>query len=373
MTRTILRNGLVFSDNTFKKLDVAYSDGCITDISENISMTDNVIDCSGCYVLPGLTDIHLHGGAGADVCNGNSCSLDNIAEYEFSHGITTFCPTTMTLPDKQLSCVLQNIADYASKPPVQGKSEIVGIHLEGPFVSPEKCGAQKKDYIQKPSAEKLRSWQNTSNGMIKLVTIAPESDGALGLIRECANEFHFSVGHTNSNYSTATAAFNSGADHVTHLFNAMPAFHHRDTGVIGAAFDSNCFAEMICDGVHVSPTAVKAAFKLFGDDRIILVSDSMEAAGMPDGEYRLGGQKVIKNGKHATLSDNTLAGSVSNLYDCMLTAVKMGIPLESAVKAATINPCRSIGIDNKYGSIEIGKAAHFLVLSKNDLSIKCVV
>ena len=161
---------------------------------------------------------------------------------------------------------------------------------------------------------------------------------------------------------------------MTHLFNAMPAFHHRDTGVIGAAFDfQKCFAELICDGVHLSPTAVRAAFRLFGDDRIVLVSDSTEAAGMPDGEYSLGGQKVIKRGKEARLADGTLAGSVSDLYTCLVTAVSMGIPLESAVAAATVNPCRSVGTDGEYGSITPGKAAHFLILDKETLEIRQVI
>ena len=169
-------------------------------------------------------------------------------------------------------------------------------------------------------------------------------------------------------------AFAAGADHVTHLYNAMPPFTHRAPGVIGAAFDTEkAFVELICDGVHIDPAVVRATFKLFGADRVILISDSMEATGKPDGTYSLGGQEVHVNGNRATLADGTIAGSATPLYRCMLTAVSMGIPLEDAIPAATINPCRSIGIDKDYGSLKAGKKAHFLVLSKADLSIKAVI
>ena len=373
---TILKGGTVFVDGGFREdADVVSEGGVITNVGSGLSCVDaDVIDCSGCYVLPGLTDIHLHGGAGHDFCDGDFEALDAISVFEYSQGVTSFCPATMTLPEDRLTSILKNAAEYRKRHSSDGGSELVGIHLEGPFISKEKCGAQKPEYIQKPSAEKLMAWQVAADGLISLVTIAPETDGALGLIAELSGKFHFSVGHTDCGYETAAKAFEAGADHVTHLFNAMPPFHHRDTGVIGSAFDDGrCFAELICDGIHLSQTAVKAAFRLFGGDRIVLISDSMEAVGMPDGEYTLGGHRVIKHGRKAVLGDGTLAGSASSLYDCLKKAVEFGIPLESAVKAATINPCRSIGIDGSYGSIEVGKKARFLLLDKGDLSIRRVI
>ena len=369
-----LKHGLVFTENCrFEPLDVAFSGGVITDIAPDIQ-SGEVIDCKGCYLLPGLVDIHLHGCMGHDVCDGDTRSLSAIAGYEFSHGVTAFCPTTMTIPDDRLKAVLMSLKAYTTQAKMQGKAKMIGVHLEGPFVSKDMCGAQSSDSTQLPSAEKLMEYQSLTGGLIRLVTVAPEIEGAAEMISECGGEFHFSLGHTAADYDTAKAALAAGADHITHLFNAMPPFHHRETGVIGAAFDEGkCYAELICDGVHISPTAVRAAFKLFGDERIILISDSMEGTGMPDGSYTLGGQRVFKRGAQASLENGTLAGSVTNLYGCMKTAVSMGIPLESAVRAATINPARSVGCDDRFGSIVKGKAAHFVIADKADLSIKRVI
>lgn len=373
-----------------------------------------IVDASGCYVIPGLTDIHFHGCMGHDFCDGTAEDFETIAEYEFRQGVTTICPATMTLPGERLSEILRSAATYREVEhsgmsygdleelfseenlddrgsercdedneerklqlfgrASSGRSELVGIHLEGPFLSKNKKGAQKEEYLQSPSAEKLRSWQGDARGLIRLVTLAPELPGALECMEACKGEFHFSVGHTECDYDLAMRAFEGGADHVTHLFNAMPPFGHRAPGVIGAAFDTGkCYAELICDGIHVAPSAVRAAFRLFGEDRMILISDSMEATGMPDGEYLLGGQKVRVKGKRATLEDGTLAGSVCSLYQCLCTATSMGIPLRSAIKASTINPCRSIGIEKDYGSIEIGKRAHLLMLDQRDLSIRNII
>ena len=375
MNTTVLKNGLVYTERyTFEPLDVGISEGSITQTAERITDAGQVIDCSGCYVLPGLVDIHLHGCAGSDVCDGSPASLDRIAAYEFSRGVTAFCPTTMTLPDERLKAVLANIAEYHSGGCRPGRAEIIGANLEGPFLSAEKCGAQATEHIRRPSAEKLREYQAAAGGLIRLVTVAPEAEGAAGVIADLAGELHFSLGHTAADYDAAAEAFAAGADHVTHLFNAMPSFHHRDTGVIGAAFDNgSCFAELICDGVHVSPSAVRAAFKLFGEERTVLVSDSMEAAGMTDGDYTLGGQRVIRQGSRAALADGTLAGSVTDLFGCMLTAVSMGVPLETAVRAATANPARSIGADDRFGIIAPGRAAHFLVLDRETLNIRLVI
>ncbi len=332
-----------------------------------------VIDASGCYVLPGLTDINFHGCAGHDFCEGTAEALDAITEYEFSQGVTSICPATMTLPDERLTEILRSCAKYTKAQTLGERAEIVGVHLEGPFISPIKKGAQKEEYIQTPSPEKLHRWQTAAGGLIKLVTVAPEMERAIECISECGKEFRFSLGHTECDYDTAIRAIEAGADHITHMYNAMSPFTHREPGVIGAAFDKGCYAELICDGVHVSPSAVRAAFRLFGDERMLLISDSMEETGKPEGEYELGGQRVHVRGNRAELDDGTIAGSVTPLYRCMLNAVDMGIPLESAVKAATINPCRSIGIDHDYGSISVSKKAHFLLLDRGDLRIRNVI
>ncbi|MBQ8108226.1 MAG: N-acetylglucosamine-6-phosphate deacetylase [Ruminococcus sp.] len=370
--KTVLKNGLVFTeDGIFRELEVEFDNGVITCLGEGCQGQE--VDCSGCYVLPGLTDVHFHGCNGADLCDGDTASLSAMAQYEFSRGITSICPATMTLPEDRLRTVISCAAEYSQAGHINSAC-LLGLHLEGPFISVKNHGAQSAEDISLPHVKKLRYWQELSGGLIKLVTIAPEVQGALECISQCSEEFHFSVGHTNATYDECIKAFELGADHVTHLFNAMPAFHHRETRVIGAALDNReCFVELISDGIHCSPTAVRAAFTLFGDDRIVLISDSTEATGMPDGEYTLGGEPIIKRSGAAFLKNGGLAGSTSDLYDCFIRAVSFGIPLESAIKAATINPCRSIGAHDLWGSIRLGKAAHFLILRKEDLSIFKVI
>ena len=214
--------------------------------------------------------------------------------------------------------------------------------------------------------------QEKANGLIKLVTIAPEAEGAMECIKELKDEFRFSIGHTMADYDMACKAVEAGVDHVTHLYNAMCQGTHREPSVSEAAADNNVFIELICDGVHVHPSVVRNAFRIYGDDRVILISDSMRATGISGGEYTLGGQKVHVNDTQATLEDGTIAGSITNLYDCMKKAIAMGIPTESAIKAATINPARSIGIDNVVGSIEAGKRADILIVDE-DMKLEAVI
>lgn len=307
------------------------------------------------YLLPGLVDIHFHGCAGYDFCDGTKEAMQAIEDYENAHGITSLCPATMTLPIKRLEEICSTAAEYHG-------SSIQGIYLEGPFVSEEKKGAQNAAYIRKPDLKLLDHLQECSKGLIKIAAIAPEIEGAMACIQEGNGRFRFSIAHTCADYETASEAMEKGALHVTHLYNAMPSFHHREPGVIGAATDhGRVMVELICDGVHVHPSMVRNTFRLFDDDRVILISDSMMAAGMPDGVYALGGQKVQVKGNLATLENGAIAGSVTNLYDCMVTAISMGISKESAIRAATWNPAGAIGIEKEYGSLETGKKADILI------------
>lgn len=379
----IIKNGLVFTEEgTFEPLTVATKEDLITTVSgDSIDVTaasKEVFDAAGCYVIPGLTDVHFHGCDGYDFCDGTKEAFDTITAYELSQGVTSICPATMTLSEEMLSDICKSAAAYR-KAQQNGEvgedgSELIGIHMEGPFINAHKKGAQNEAYVQAPSGEKIRKWKKDSEGLVRLVSLAPEVPGAISCIEECHDEVRFSIAHTESDYDTAMKAFAAGADHVTHLYNAMPPLTHRAPGVIGAASDNeNVFVELICDGVHINPSVVRATFRLFGDNRVVLISDSMEATGKTDGVYSLGGLEVHVKGNLATLADGTIAGSATPLYKCMLTAVSMGIPFESVVKAATINPCRSIGVDTLYGSIKEGKKAHFLVLNKDDLSIKAII
>lgn len=379
----LIKNGLVFTEeNTFSPLTIQTNSDTITALYEpnpspgEISPEETVIDASGCYVIPGLTDIHFHGCDGYDFCDNSLEAYDSIAEFCLKNGVTSICPATMTLPEAELENICQTAAAFYQKQQTEKplkQADFLGIHMEGPFISITKCGAQNKRYIQNPNSFLIRRLQDASRGLIKLISLAPELPDSLRCIEEFKKEICFSIAHTQADYETAKAAMDAGALHVTHLFNAMPSFHHRDTGVIGAAADTaDCYAELICDGIHISAPAVRAAFKLF-ENRIILISDSMRATGKPDGTYTLGGQNVTVNGRYATLDDGTIAGSVTPLFECLKKAVSMGIPLEAAVASATINPCRSIGMDHLYGSISPGKKAHLLLLDKQTLNIKGII
>lgn len=333
-----------------------------------------VLDASGCYVIPGLVDVHLHGCAGEDFSDATPGGLQKIADFELSQGVTYLCPAAMALPERQLTAICQNAAAHRAGRP--GGAEVVGVHLEGPFLSDAKKGAQNGAYLRAPDLSLLERLQEAARGCVRLVTLAPELPGSLPFIRAAADlGVTVSLGHTAADYDTARAAFEAGAGHVTHLFNAMPPFAHRNPGVIGAAFDfPHVQAELICDGVHVHGAAVRATFRLFGRERMILVSDSMRAAGMPDGDYTLGGQAVTVKGPLCTLKDGTtIAGSSTSLMGCMRTAVSFGVPLADAVRACTCNPARSVGIDGRAGTLDTGREASIVLLDGKDLSVRSVI
>lgn len=362
----IIKNAQVFINDRFTVKDIYTDNDRITD---SPAASDDIIDAEGLYAIPGLIDLHFHGCVGYDFCDGTPEALQAIADYESRWGITSIAPATMTLDVDSLRKVFTNASAYKNNQ----SAGLVGINMEGPYLSHAKKGAQNEAYLMTPDLEHFRTMQQLSGGLIKLVAIAPEEAGAMDFIKAVKEEVVISVAHTAADYKTATEAFRCGASNVTHLYNAMPPFSHRNPGVIGAAFDANHVkVELICDGVHIAPSVVRATFKMFGDDRIILISDSMMATGLEDGEYSLGGQKVLVTGNKATLTDGTIAGSTTNLMLCMKTAVSMGIPLESAVKCASINPAKQLGIYDEYGSLETGKFAD-IVLLNSDLSINKVI
>ena len=332
---------------------------------------DTVVEADGCWLIPGLTDLHFHGCRGEDFSDGSPEGLAIMAGYELSRGVTQICPAGMTLDREALLAMCANARRHRET--AKGGADLVGVNLEGPFLSPEKKGAQNGAWLRDPDVELFRELQNEAKGLIKLVSVAPERPGALDFIQRVGERVCVSLAHTAADYETALSAFQAGARQVTHLYNAMPPFAHRAPGVVGAAFDTpECRVELICDGVHVHPSVVRATFRMFGPDRVILVSDTMRAAGMPDGDYTLGGQAVRVDGRRATLADGTLAGSSTDLMACMVTAVEMGIPLHQAVKAAAVNPARAIGIYSRVGSLEPGKRAN-LVLLDRDLRVRGVI
>ena len=253
-------------------------------------------------------------------------------------------------------------------------ADLVGINMEGPFISPNKVGAQNPEYLHKADVAMFRRLQKRANGLIKLVDIAPEEPGALEFIAACHDEVRISIAHTCTSYDTANAAFDAGATHMTHLYNAMPGITHREPGPIIAALERGAEVELITDNVHIHPAMVRFTFNTFGDDHVILIADSMMACGLPDGQYSLGGQAVTVSGPRATLTEHpgTIAGSATCLYDCMKRAVlEMNVPLESAVRAASENPAKSIGIDNDYGSLAAGRYGN-VILADKELNIQAV-
>ena len=364
-------NGSVFDGEGFVERDVHAADGRFVEEAA-CAEGGETVDASGCYVIPGLVDLHFHGSAGADISDGDLAGLHKMGAYEASRGITAMCSATMTLPEDVLMRAAQAASAYE---PAADEAALVGINMEGPFISPSKVGAQNPDYVRNPSADEFRRLQEAADGLFKLVDIAPEEPGAEEFIREMANEVRISLAHTCTDYDTAVRAFELGARQLTHLYNAMDPMHHRKPGPIPAAVEhGEVTAEIIADGVHIHPAMVRLAFQLFGDDRMILISDTLRAAGLEDGTYDLGGQDVTVRGPVATIDNGALAGSVSDLMRCLTVAVRdMGIPLASAVKAASANPARALGLDAERGAIEAGKVADAVLLDKETLDVRAVV
>ena len=366
--KEFVKGGIVLENDTIKSV---YKDGEKPQVDN-----DKVIDGNGAFAIPGLIDLHFHGCKGDDFCDASKEAIEHIAKYECSVGVTSIAPATMTLPVAELENVLKTAAEYNETLHGSDCADLIGVNMEGPFISKVKKGAQDERNIIPCNEQVLERFLKASNGLVKFIGIAPEeSDNSIEFIKNVKDKVNVSLAHTNSDYNTAMKAFAAGANHAVHLYNAMPPFTHRASGVVGAVSDSeNVMAEIICDGIHIHPSVVRATFKMMGADRMILISDSMRATGMPDGTYTLGGLDVNVVGKRATLvSDGAIAGSVTNLMDCMRTVVKdMNIPLETAVGCATINPAKSLGVYDKYGSISVGKKANVVLLG-SELELKMVV
>ena len=365
----IIKGGKVFQeDGSFLEQAIYINDHRLVDKAE-YQDDGEVIDAEGLLVLPGLVDIHSHGAAGEDFSDGNPEGLKKILQYEKRCGITSYCPTSMTFPKERLRQIFASIKGAQT----EDGATVVGINMEGPFLDPVKKGAHVEEWIAAPDAAFVRELNQDVDGLVRLVTLAPNMEGAEEFIKEMHEEVCISLGHTAADYDCASRAMKLGAHHVTHLYNAMQPFGHRAPGLIGAAMDDpECMVELICDGYHIHPSAIRAAFRMFGPERVILISDSMRATGMENGTYELGGQEVTVKDRKAVLKDGTLAGSATNLYGCMCKAVEFGIPLEQAIMAATANPARSIGIFDRVGSIRIGKQADLLLVSEN-LELKRVI
>ena len=356
----LFKNANIFVGGQFQHGSFRVENGRFAEILTTVPDEDGT-DLQGRYVIPGLIDVHNHGNSGADFSDGDYDGLIKMARYLAQNGVTSFAPASMTLPYDVLEAAYKTAVQLKKAQP-EGCAHLMGIQMEGPFFSEKKKGAQNGAYLRLPDFEAFRALYEASEGLLRIVDVAAELPGAVDFAAQAAKLCTVSIAHTDCSYEDAAAVFAAGARHLTHLYNAMPGIHHRKPGVIPAAVENEqVSAELISDGQHVHPASVRLAFRMFGPARMVLISDSLRCCGMPDGEYELGGQPVFLQGGVARLSDGTIAGSATNVYDCMLRAISFGIPREDAVRAATYNPARQLGCLDEVGSIRDGKQADFVI------------
>lgn len=351
-------NGWIFADGRFARGGFSVENGRFAHVLEDVPGPAEDLD--GVLVIPGLVDIHVHGCAGADFSDGDYAGLVRMARYLARRGVTSFAPASMTLPYDALDKAFHAAARLRREGLADG-ARLMGIQMEGPFLSREKRGSQNPAYLRLPDWDRFLRLYDAAEGLLRIVDVAPELPGAVEFTRRASEKCRVSVAHTAAEYDQAAAVFDAGATHLTHLFNAMSGIHHRHPGPIGAASErENVTAELICDGIHVHPSAVRMAFRLF-PGRICLISDALRCCGMADGSYSLGGQEILLSGGVARLTGGAIAGSAADLYQCMRRAVSFGIPREQAVWAATALPARVIGRESETGAIADGRAADFVI------------
>lgn len=361
-----LKNVKVYIKNVgIVKTNIGIENGRIAYIGneENI---EPIFETDG-IVVPGFIDEHIHGAGGADAMDGTIEALQTISEFLAREGTTGFLATTMTQSPENITNALKAVKKVREKGEYKG-AEVLGVHLEGPFISPKHVGAQPLEYVATPDAELFDKYNEASGNSIKIVTLAPEVEGGLGLVKHLSNiGVVASVGHTGGKYADVVNAVAAGATNVTHTYNAQTGLHHREAGVVGAAMlldELNC--EMICDTIHVSVPAIKLVIKNKPHDKYTLITDAMRAKGMPDGKSELGGQDVFVNNGEARLADGTLAGSVLKMNVAVKNLVeKAGVSFTDAIDFATYNPAKNIGVLNERGTIEVGKRADLTVLNSD--------
>ena len=326
---------------------------------------EDAYDLEGATVIPGLIEVHSHGNSGYDFSDGNYEGLVEMARYFLSCGVTSFAPASMTLPYDVLEKAFATARKLVDEDPA-GCSKLRGIQMEGPYFSYKKRGAQNADYLKEPDFEGFKALFEGCGGLVKIVDVAPELPGAAEFIQKASKLCTVSVAHTDSDYDHAKTAFSVGATHLTHLYNAMPGINHRNPGVIPAAAECpHVRAEIICDGLHIHPAAIRLAFSMFGGERMILVSDSGRCAGQPEGyQFDLGGQMAeIRGGVAKLVGSETIACSATNLWQCLINTISFGVKEEDVIRACTYNPACALGVQSEVGSIAPGKVADFIVCS----------
>lgn len=385
----LLKNGKVFLKGEFAKADIRITDGVIEEIllrdaSEVAALRllkkmkvgktglkarkgEKTVNCAGKKIIPGLIDIHTHGCMGSDFTKSDSDADAVMCDYYAKNGVTSVAATIMTDdPDtmEQGCKEIKKLMKAQKDGTAPRGARIVGINMEGPFLSRQKKGAHDPKYLLSPSGEFFDRMNKASGGVIKVVTVAPELEGADEFINAYKDKVHISLGHSACTYDQAIAGFDAGADHVTHVFNAMNGLGHREPGLVAASSDRPVFVELICDGLHVDPSVVRIAFRFYGG-RVVIISDSIAPSGLPDGEYTAGGLKVTKCGQEIRLSDGTLAGSGITVYEGMKRAISFGVNENEAILAVTLNPAKSLGLDKQAGVIAKGRRADLVVCSED--------
>ena len=356
-------NGLIFVNGRFVPGGFSVENGRFAHVLADAADAESV-DLHGARVIPGLVDVHTHGNSGADFSDGDYDGLVKMAGYLAKSGVTSFAPASMTLPYDTLETAFRTAVRLHKTAPA-GCARLLGIQMEGPFFSEKKKGAQNAAYLRLPDYDAFARLYDAAEGLLRIADVAPELAGAVDFTRRAAEKCTVSVAHTDASYEEAAAVFDAGATHLTHLFNAMPGIHHRNPGVIPAASENKRVrAELICDGIHVHPAAVRLIFDLFGPERMVLISDSGRCAGLPEGSHVIqGGMDCWVKGGVARLADDTIASSATNLWVCLQNVLRWGIPEETAIRAASYNPACAIGADKEVGSIAPGKVADFVVCS----------
>lgn len=365
----LLKNADVFIEGKFERADVRISQDKISEIATVLEKKsgEELLDLSGKRLIPGLIDVHSHGCMGYDFSSASVEGMQIMCDYYVKNGVTSVLATSMTNEYELYRQAMKNIKmamDQQKEEKVKKGARILGINMEGPYLGENKKGAHDAKYLLPITEETFEELDGLSGHAIRLVDLDPCLEGALDFIKKYQNTKKLSLAHTACDYALAKKAAKAGVTHVTHLFNAMNGLQHREPGIVGAVVDCGLNAELICDGIHIAPPVLRLMFRAVAD-QIVMISDSISATGMSDGEYVLGGQRVLVQEGKATLESGTIAGSTTNIYQAMQKVVEFGIPMEQAILSATYIPARAIGVEDTYGSIAVGQVADLLITGQN--------